>query len=142
MKKLIFVLAAVYIFLLACHKKEDPLPNISPTEVNNTLCAGTWKITYYWDFDQEQTSSFSGYSFLFAGENKLTASKPGLTLSGTWTTGKDDSIIKLFLAFPGPIKFAEISEDWIVTEMTDTRIELQDESDGIGETDWLTFEKN
>jgi hypothetical protein len=48
----------------------------------------------------------------------------------------------LFLSFTTPANFAEISDDWQVTERTAARIKLQDLSGGNGGTDYLIFEKN
>lgn len=142
MKTLLFSLLMLAVFLPACDNSDDPVSNISPTDVSNTLGAGTWRITYYWDTDHEETANFSGYNFTFGTGNVVTATKTGSTVTGTWTTGMDDSKVKLFLVFATPASFAEISDDWHVIERTATRIKLQDVSGGNGGTDLLTFEKN
>ena len=142
MKNLFFILMAFGIFLLACNNDDDPVTTITPTDVNNTLASGTQRITYYWDTDHQETANFSGYNFIFGAGNVLTATKTTSTATGTWSSGIDDSKVKLFLAFATPASFAEISDDWHVIERTATRIKLQDVSDGSGGTDLLTFEKN
>jgi hypothetical protein len=83
-----------------------------------------------------------GYVFSFGPGNVVTAIKTGSTVSGTWSVITDDSKVKLVLSFATPANFAEISDDWQVTERTATRIKLQDLSGGNGGTDYLTFEKN
>jgi hypothetical protein len=110
--------------------------------VSNTVTSGTWRITYYWDTDHEETSNYSGYSFTFATGGVLTAVKTGSTVTGTWSTGTDDSKTELVIAFASPASFVEISDDWEVIENTSTKIRLQDVSGGNGGTDLLTFEKN
>jgi hypothetical protein len=142
MKNLLFSFLAFPFFLMGCNNSDNPVTTLSPTDVNNTVSSGTWRITYYWDTDHEETSNFTGYSFLFGPGNVLTATKTGSTVTGTWNTGTDDSKVKLFLVFASPANFAEISDDWHVIERTATRIKLQDVSGGNGGTDLLTFEKN
>jgi len=141
MKKISFV-ALAFSLLISCSRSDDNSSSISTTAVTNTVVSGTWRITYYWDTDHEETSSFSNYSFTFASGGTITAVKTGSTVTGTWNTGIDDSKTKLYLSFASPASFAELSDDWHVIERTDTKIRLQDVSGGNGGTDFLTFEKN
>ncbi len=144
MKNILFLLI-VTVSLFSC-KKDDNTSNSSTITTINlaaTASTGTWRITYYYDTDHEETSNFAGYAFTFAGGNVLTATKAGSpTVTGTWTTGTDDSKVKLILSFTTPASFSELSDDWHVIERTDTRIKMQDVSGGNGGTDFLTFEKN
>ena len=147
MKKLLSVsLAFSLFFLSACsndnNDNNNNTNNPTPTTVSNTLSSGTWRITYYWDTDHEETSNYSGYAFTFGSGNVLTAVNGSSTVTGTWVTGLDDSQVKLILAFSTPAAFAELSDDWHVTERTDTRIKLEDVSGGGSGTDYLTVEKN
>ena len=80
--------------------------------------------------------------FLHPTELLLLQDQAMPAITGTWSTGTDDSQVKLVLAFSTPAQFADISDDWHVTERTDTKITLQDVSGGNGGTDYLTFEKN
>ncbi len=136
-KNVLFLLLTATLSLFAC-KKDDA---ISPNTVNTTVVAGTWKITYYWDTDHEETTNYTNYAFTFGSNGVLTATKSGSTITGAWSTGTDDSKVKLILIFTSPSNFAEISDDWHVIEKTDTKIRLQDVSGGNGGTDYLTFEK-
>ena len=142
MKKVIFILSALFL-LVSCQKDDDNTTTvISTTLVTNTITSGTWRITYYWDTDHDETANYNGYNFEFGSGNVLTATKAGASVTGTWTTLSDDSKIKLVIAFSTPASLVEISDDWHVFERTDTRIKLQDVSGGSGGTDLLTFEKN
>lgn len=142
-KHLLALLTVSALFTSSCNKNDDnSQASISTSLVTNTVLNGTWHVTYYWDNDHEETASFSGYNFTFGAGNTLTATKNGTTIAGTWSAGNDDSQVKLILNFASPADFAEISDDWHVTERTDTRIKLEDVSGGNGHTDFLTFEKN
>lgn len=144
MKKIIlFLTIAAMAAISSCTKDDNNSNNnITASNVSATVASGTWRVTYYWDTDHEETSNFSGYSFTFAGGNVLTAVSGGTTVTGTWQTGTDNSTVKLIISFASPANFAEISEDWHVLERTDTKIRLQHISGGSGGTDYLTFEKN
>ena len=140
MKKAFLLMAFVALCFSSCDKNDDN--GITATVVSNTVTSGTWRVTYFWDTDHEETSNFSGYSFTFAGGNVLTAVNGGTTVTGTWQTGTDNSTVKLVISFATPANFAELSEDWHVLERTDTKIRLRHISGGSGGTDYLTFEKN
>ena len=141
MKKISFV-ALLFSLLISCSRSDDSSSSISTTAVTNTVVSGTWRITYYWDTDHEETSNYNNYSFTFASGGAITASKTGSTVTGSWNTMLDDSKTKLVLGFSTPASFVELSDDWHVIERTDSKIRLQDVSGGNGGTDYLTFEKN
>lgn len=139
-KNLLFILLTIT--LITSCKKEDNSSSITTSNVSSTATTGTWRVTYYWDTNKDETTNFSGYNFTFGSGNVLTANKSTTSIVGSWTTGTDDSKVKLILNFSSPADFLEISDDWHVIERTDTKIKLQDISGGNGGTDYLTFEKN
>ncbi len=141
MKKTIlnlFVLSSVLLF--SC-KKDNDSSSTTTTQLAATVSTGSWRITYYWDSNHEETSNFSNYSFVFNSNGTVTASKAASTVTGNWSTRNDDSKVKLVLSFSAPADFLEISDDWHTIERTDTKIRLQDISGGNGGTDYLTFER-
>ena len=140
MKRLL--LGILVLAFVSCDKNDDNTTGTSSTEVRNTLIAGTWRVTYYWDTDHDETANFSSYNFTFLNSGTVNATSSILTATGNWATGVDDSKVKLTLSFTSPADFAEISDDWHVIERTATKVRLQDVSGGGGGTDYLTFEKN
>ena len=142
--KTTLLLLMLSIGLFSCDKDDDDNnSNITTVNLSATATTGTWRITYYYDTNQDETANFAGYVFTFAGGNVVTAVKAGSpTVTGTWTTGTDDSKVKLILSFATPASFNELSDDWHVTSRTDTKIVMTDVSGGNGGTDFLTFEKN
>lgn len=130
---------------------DNDTPNTSvnnPTDVINIVNKGTWRITYYYDTDHEETSSFNGYNFTFGANNVLTASNGTNNYTGTWSisdsNSNDDSLSDLDfnIAFSSPTKFEELTDDWEIIEISSTLIKLKDVSGGNGGTDYLTFTKN
>ena len=146
MKMKMFTLVwALSTLFTACSKDEKNDPgstDISVESVRNTVVSGSWRITYFWDTDHDETSHFTDYHFTFFGTGLLMAVKGNDHIHGGWSTGTDNSKVKLILDFPSPAIFEDLNEDWQVIERTDSRVKLQHESGGYGGTDYLTFEKD
>jgi hypothetical protein len=147
MKKLsFFVLVLMLSGIIAC-SKDDSSSSVKNT-VASTVSAGTWKISYFFDTDKEETSNFSGYNFTFGSNDVLSASNGTNTYTGSWSimnsNGNDDTLddVDFIISFASPANFEELSEDWEILSRTDSKIELKHVSGGNGGTDLLTFEKN
>jgi hypothetical protein len=131
--------------VVAC--KDDNSSDVNQTKVINTVTSGTWRITYYYDTDKEETTNYTGYNFTF-GSGPITATNGTNTYTGTWsitdTNSNDDTMDDLHfnISFASPAAFADLSDDWDILEVTDTKIKLVDVRGGNGGTDYLTFEKN
>lgn len=101
---------------------------------------GVWHISYYLD-KTDQTSKFNGYTFGFDPLGSVIATKGSNSINGTWSTGNDDSDVKIVLDFGGVSPFSEIEEDWHAISISDNEMKLIDVSGGNGGTDYLTFNK-
>jgi len=141
-------IALLLLVAFAC--SDDNSDPTNQSTVISIASSGTWRITYYYDTDKEETSSYAGYNFTF-GSTALTATNGTNTYTGTWSVtdsnSNDDSIDDLdfnisFNNPPAPSSFEDLSDDWDIIEVTDTKIKLIDVSGGNGGTDYLTFEKN
>ena len=142
MNKLITIVAAAIILVTtvsSCSKSDDTLNPLAA--LTQTIQQGKWKITYYNDNGNVETSTYTGYEFQFNSNGTITATKAGSTVSGTWTNGNDDSKLKLYLSFGTINPFQELNDDWHVTQQSAAIIKLEDVSGGGGGTDYLTFEK-
>jgi hypothetical protein len=136
------------ILALALGCSEDDDSNSFKKKVINTVSEGTWRITYYFDSDTDETSDYAGYNFTFADSDVLTTTNGVNTYTGAWSVtdsnSNDDTLddLDFNILFTTPLLFEELSDDWTIVELTDTTIELIDVSGGGGGTDYLTFEKN
>ncbi len=138
-----------FMLMTAC-SGDDSSSSANPTPVINTVTQGTWRVTYYFDTDSDETNHFTGYNFTFGSGNALTATNGTDTYTGTWSVTADNSSdddnpssdLDFNLAFSSPVNFADLTDDWDIVSRTDTKIELIDVSGGNGGTDYLTFEKN
>jgi len=154
MKKVSFysILACVFIINIASTCSSDDSNSSSTTDTTpivNTVTQGTWRVTYYFDTDTDETSDFTGYNFTFGSSNVLTATNGTNTFTGSWSVtsnnSNDDSPsndLDFNILFASPANFEDLSDDWDIVSRTTTKIELIDVSGGNGGTDYLTFEKN
>jgi hypothetical protein len=119
-------------------------------EVEKTAGAGQWRITSFMEDGVDETQDFNGYIFEFDSGSVLTATNGSNNLVGTWTVTGDDSgdddmdeldDLDFNIAFTNPSAFQELSEDWEIVSVSNTKIELRHTSGGNGDTDLLTFEK-
>jgi hypothetical protein len=144
MKKILIIsLLTSMVWMAACSSDST---DFTATEVESTVTTGTWKITYFYDTDKEETNHFAGYTFTFGEDGVLTAVNGGSTITGTWSVGEDSnddspSGPEFDIFFATPDDFEDLSDDWDILERTDTKLRLEDVSGGNGGTDQLTFEK-
>ncbi len=153
MKTLFFKSLLVFVLIFtvsSCSNDDDDNSNsdTNQTNIENTLRAGTWRVTKFIDSGDDETNNFSGYVFIFGSSNSLVAENGNATHNGFWSitdsNSNDDSIddLDFNISFASPQDFEELTEDWDIILRTDTKIELIHISGGNGGTDYLTFEKN
>ena len=146
---MIFVLSSLSL-TLSCSSDDDSSSSgtaaiIAAIETN--MESGNWRITYFFDSDQDETDHFTSYVFVFGNDGTLTASNAVGTHTGTWSVTNSssrttDDDVDFNIAFSAPADFVELTDDWDVITYNSNRIELIDVSGGGGGTDYLTFEKN
>ncbi len=51
------------------------------TQIENAAQSGTWRITYYYDSDHEETNNFTGYNFTFNSDGSLIAENGNSTVT-------------------------------------------------------------
>jgi hypothetical protein len=150
MKKAVYF--AVFIFLAefsvsSCSKESD-ITDPALEAVENNMEAGTWRITFFEDSGDDETSHFSGYDFTFGEDGTLTADNGMNSVQGSWSisdsNSNDDSPddLDFNIFFNVSNDFEELNEDWDIVSNTNSKIELMHVSGGNGGTDYLTFEKN
>lgn len=137
MKKIqTLLLCGFALFLFSCKKDKD----LNADNTTSILLNGNWKVTSYIDSGQNETSNFSGHSFDFNDGGVVSVNTGSASVQGSWSTGEDDSHVKLNLSFPSN-PHEDLSDDWHVISQTSSKIELEDVSGGNGGTDYLTFER-
>tara|TARA_R110002124_G_scaffold131910_2_gene294399 strand:+ start:35065 stop:35526 length:462 start_codon:yes stop_codon:yes gene_type:complete len=140
----------VSLFLAGCPNDDDNNNDDTsdPQEVTLIAQSGTWRITYFYDSDQDETGNFSGYSFSFNDDGTLVAVNSNTTVSGTWSVTNSSSSssssgpdFNIFFNVGPDDDFEDLNDDWDIISATTNKIELIDISGGNGGTDYLTFER-
>jgi hypothetical protein len=112
----------------SCSKNDD-VPAIGPA------ISGAWTVSVYWD-KKDETSKFSGYSFVFNSGGQLVASKGAVNVNGTWS----ESSTKLSIDFGSDPVLSNINKNWLKVEKTATTIKLKDDNPASDER--VEFIKN
>lgn len=154
MKILLKAILVIFVYTglaMSCDKDDDnsQQQNTNVAQTINTAQNGSWKITYFYDSDHEETGHFTGYVFNFNENGSLVAVKGSTTVTGTWSVtdsnssdddgGSNDTDFNIF--FASPADFEDLSDDWDIISVSNSKIELTDVSGGNGGTDFLTFQK-
>lgn len=154
MKKLVLIPALFLVFMLniASTCSDDDVPSSTsqdPTPVINSVNTGNWRVTFYEDSGNVETTNFTNFNFTFGSGNVLTASNGTTSYAGTWSVTSDNSgddspsnDLDFNIGFVAPPNFEDLTEDWNIISYTSTKIQLIHVSGGNGGTDYLTFEKN
>jgi hypothetical protein len=137
-QKFLALLLISFAALTACDDHSSSSNNSNPV----TPAAGTWKVTYFFD-KQDETSNYSSYTFEFGANGSLSASNGNQTYTGTWSTGIDDSADKFLIDFSGtvPSALVELEEDWLIIKVEPNFMHFEHTSGGNGDTDVLKFSK-
>ena len=128
--------------LLSC-KRET---NNSQMSIENSITQGEWRISSYSDSGNDETDSFSGYTFTFETGGVFKARIGNISYQGFWSindsNSADDTIEDLDFVINFPISpVNEINQDWNIKEQDSYRLELEHISEGSGERDILVFQK-
>jgi hypothetical protein len=139
MKK--FVLISMFAILLSFLTACDPSANLSPN-TSQVITSGSWRVTLFMDSGNDETSEFSGYSFVFETNGTLAAIKNGITQNGTWTIRESSNKLIIDL---GPKDntnkpLGELTDDWKIISKSNTEINLTD--DNASSQEFLTFTRN
>lgn len=139
MKKymMILVMVSISVFMTSC--SSDDLSDLTVPETEDLVAGtGSWKVTYFYDKDKDETSDFNGWTFTFNDDGTLTASKGSETYTGSWNIKSSDDDPdydkEIVIIITGAYPLDEMSDDWIIIELTDSNMKLKDDSDdGIEE---------
>lgn len=130
--KYITIISAFCLFALgACTHKSAVVPTtVTPTNSGGGPAAGNWTIISYTDQGVDETPDFGGYTFVFNTDGSFTATRKQVSVAGTWTVTKNDNQQKLALTISSATDahLAELNEDWVISLMTDSNINLLDDN--------------
>ena len=146
---LIATILTLSVVLTSCSSDDTiSIDSLDIQQVADVTKDGSWRISSYIDSGKDETSDYNGYSFDFADNGLLSATNGSNTYNGSWSVTNDSSSsssqddIDFNIFFSAPENFEELSDDWDIVSVSNSKIELIDVSGGDGETDSLTFIKN
>jgi hypothetical protein len=110
---------------------------------NSTNVSGSWKIKSFIDNNsRDRTSSYATYSFEFKATGEIIVTSNTTKYNGTYATVMDSGKEKFNIVIAtSDNTLAEINEDWILSEKTDTTMKFTKSSGGNGGTKTLIFGK-
>jgi len=112
----------------------------NPLELQDVISDGTWRVSYFWD-NEDETAMYEDYDLTFFANASLTAIKNNTMITGTWSVYIEDSQQKIDLDFDDS-DLGDLDDEWKVIEFTETDIRLKNQSGGGGGNEYLYFTKN
>ncbi|MBI3139115.1 MAG: hypothetical protein HYZ15_11055 [Sphingobacteriales bacterium] len=138
MKKIGFSLLTVLVIsLYSC----DP-QGTTDSNTTQVVTSGNWRVSLFTDSGNDETSTYSGYTFLFNENGTLAASRNGSTRNGTWSINSSSNkfMIDLGVKNDPANSLGELTDDWKILSKSATEIRLGD--DNTTSNEFLTFSKN
>ena len=135
-----YLLAVTAIIATSCSKDNSA----SVSQQKSNLASGSWVVTYYTDSGKDETSDFSGYTFMFNADGTLSASTSSATYNGNWSiksgsssssgygSGSNDPD-KLVITIAGDKQMTKVSKSWMILKLNSTDIWLSDDNASSGE---------
>ena len=138
MKKMIVFFGLSVLVLAGCTKKDSS----DVSSVADAVTSGTWRVTHFSERTNNETSDFAGYTFTFLNNGKVQASKNGVVKEGNWSesTSSQRLVIDLGAKTDANKPLGELTDDWVITSKTATKINLTD--DNAASNELLEFTKN
>ncbi|MCB0443796.1 MAG: hypothetical protein KDC50_07070 [Flavobacterium sp.] len=102
----------------------------------DVLTSGNWRISYYHNGDEDDTSVYNGYVFTFNTANTITITRNSSTFNGTWLFYEEDGVDLLEIDFEDD-PLDDLDDDWELLEFSSTLIQLKEE----GDDEYLSFTK-
>ena len=126
------IISTVIIYLLllrvlnSCKKEDSNNPSASAA-----LTTGSWRVSYYYDKIKDETSDYAGNTFTFQQNGQLNVTTSAGNSTGSWSIVNSDDNggsqkLILFVGTGDPLN--SLNDDWQITSITNTKIELKDDS--------------
>jgi len=128
-KQTAFLILISASFLAGC-KKNSSSPS-SSTNASSILTTGSWRVSYYHESGNDNTSNFSGYTFTFNSNGSMTSSNLSGTTNGTWSS--DDSHNEFHMSIGNSSPLSDISNGWLIISATNTEIDMKDDNSSHNE---------
>ena len=116
----IFYLLCVPLALGACQEQQIT----TSLTTDNGL-----KINEFIEDGENETADVSDFVFIFNEQGTVIASRDGQTISGTYSTFKDDRKTELRMSFPMDSPLKELTDDWYFIANDNNIMHFEDNGD-------------
>lgn len=107
----------------------------------DVMVSSNWLVANYIDHGENNTSTYNDFVLVFEMETfTVTATKGDDIVQGTWAVIYDSGKLKLELNFGETIPFDSFNEDWLVVDVQNNRVEVNNLDDLGNEKSKLVFE--
>lgn len=120
-----------------CTAGLDPDPEYDFVDV---ITDGSWHVSYFFD-DEDTTDDYSDFDFFFAPDGSILVTGTATPIMGLYNVTIDDGEEEVEFMFSIP-ELGDLEEDWTITVVTETHIEMQKVSGGGDDVRHLHFDKN
>ena len=130
--------------LVSCSTKDDAGDVIANKfeQIKILLPQGKWKISNIYTNNSEHTTDFESFIFTFNEDGTVNGETDLYAEEGTWIyKSSPESGEQLILEFNGTTPFQEISNNWDIVSVSNTKIELSDVGISNDDTQLLAFSK-
>lgn len=139
----IFALALMVAFS-SCSKKNDNNVNPSDNGSKSQMVTGQWLVSYYFDSGKDETGNYNGYTFVLDDNGTLTATNGSSSFTGKWWIGSagsddDNSSNRFNIQISGNKAMEDITDDWRIVSLSDSNIQLEDDSNSGASIEKLHF---
>ena len=121
-----FILLAATSIVSSCKKDDSTAPSSNNVSIAGIITTGSWRISYYTESGNNNTSLFSGYVFNFYADGTMTATHSSGTINGTWRID-DDGSNEFHMSLGNSAPLEELDRGWQVVAQSSTEIQLQDD---------------
>jgi hypothetical protein len=108
--------------------------------VSDFIVLGKWLVANFQSNNENMTAQFAGFTMDFTELGEIYVTDGVTETAGKWEESFDVDKHTFALDFDSSTIFKELSNDWIVVELTESRIHLKDGSE-FDQPDILVFER-
>jgi hypothetical protein len=128
---LIFLPLFILLILGGCKKDSNNQPTPSADPISTVVSSGIWSVSSYTQRTENKTSMFTGISFVFSSDGKISATGTS-SANGTWIStpatagyyGGPASLATFNISLGTSDPFSRISKSWNVAQQTATLLQL------------------
>jgi hypothetical protein len=125
---LIFAMVTV---VTSCKKDDNSPNNNSNSSTSSIITTGSWRVSYYHESGDDNTSNFNGYTFNFNSNGTMTATHSSGTTNGTWSS--DDSKNEFHMSMGNNSPCSDLNNGWLIISKTSSEIDMKDDNSAHNE---------